>query len=301
MGELVRVDLDVLPGEPAYRPVGRAAWYARTIPTALGVGATAGLLTAWASPLLLWGAVAGFLGWSVVRRRRMYGYLRDNDDGVALLVAGDLDEATRVFDELCHRSRGMPALHSLFVYNRAVAHLERGELDRSIALFSAVLHAGWIGHSGPMSVHYPAVLGRLAVAEALRGRVEQADGWRARAHAATSAPKRGGLLLVDAVVEGRLGHFERVVERVEDGWTRAENLVTARQLRSIRLMQAFALERLSTSDYRAVPRETDLQRALQSVRDGRRGELDYLAVSWDELRAFLRRHQLDGVSGNGRA
>ena len=71
MGELVRVDLDLLPEEPEYRPVGRAMWYARTIPTALGIGATAGLLTAWASPLLLWGAVAGFLGWSVFRRRRM--------------------------------------------------------------------------------------------------------------------------------------------------------------------------------------------------------------------------------------
>lgn len=296
MGELVRVDLDVLPGEPAYRPVGRAAWYARTIPTALGVGATAGLLTIWASPLLMWGAVAGFLGWTVFRRRRMYGYLRDNDDAVALLVAGDLDEATRVFDELCHRTRSMPALHSLFVYNRAVAHLERGELDRAIALLSAVLHAGWIGYRGPMSVHYPAVLGRLAVAEALRGRLEAADGWRARAHAATSAAKRGLLLFVDAVVESRLGNYETVVSLVEDGWGRAENLVTARQLRSIRLMQAFALERLATSDYRAVPRETDLQRALQSLRDGRRGELDYLAVSWDELQAFLRRHQLDAVS-----
>jgi hypothetical protein len=293
MGELVRVDLDVLPSEPAYRPVGRAAWYARTIPTALGIGATAGLLTAWASPLLLWGAVAGFLGWSVLRRRRMYGYLRDNDDGVAMLVAGDLDEATRVFDELCHRCRSMPVLHSLFVYNRAVAHLESGELERSIALLSAVLHAGWIGHRGALSVHYPAVLGRLAVAEALLGRVEQADGWRARAHAATSAPKRGALLFVDAVVESRLGHFDRVVEIVEDGLPRAENLVTARQLRSIRLLQAFALERLSSSDYRAVSRETDFQRTLQILREGRRGEHDFLAAAWDELAGFLRRHGLD--------
>ena len=233
----------------------------------------------------------------------MYGFLRDNDDGVALLVAGDLDEATRVLDELCHRTRSMPSLHSLFVYNRAVAHLERGELDRAIALFSAVLHAGWIGHRGSLSVYYPAVLAKLAITEALRGQLEQADGWRARAHAATSAPKRGGLLLVDAVVESRLGHFARVVELVEDGWSRAENLVTARQLRSIRLMQAYALERLSTADYRAVSRETDLQRAVQSLRDGKRGELDFLAVAWDELGAFLRRHRLDGsatVSPNER-
>jgi hypothetical protein len=104
------------------------------------------------------------------------------------------------------------------------------------------------------------------------------------------------LLFVDAVVESRLGHFDRVVEIIEDGWMRAENLVTARQLRSIRLMQAFSLERLSTSDYRAVSRETDLQRVIQSLRDGRRGELDFLAVAWDELAAFLRRHRLDGVS-----
>jgi hypothetical protein len=162
-----------------------------------------------------------------------------------------------------------------------------------VALLSAVLHAGWIGYRGALSVYYPAVLGRLAVAEALLGHVEQADGWRARAHAATSAAKRGSLLFVDAVVESRLQHFERVVEIVEDGLPRAENLVTARQLRSIRLLQAFSLERLASSDYRAVSRETDFQRAVQNLRDGRRGEHDFLAVAWDELAAFLRRHRLE--------
>jgi hypothetical protein len=292
MSELVRVDLDVLPSEPEYRPMGRMAWYGRTFPALFITGIGVAVLGAWVSPIVAWVGVLGLLGWSFSRRRAMHGHLRDNDDGVALLVSGELTAAAQIFDKLCTRSRGTPALHSLFVYNRAVTHLEAGELDRAVALLSAVLHAGWIGPKGVLAVHYPSVLGRLAIAEALRGRLQQADGWRARAHAATSAAKRGTLLLLDTVVESRLGNFKRVVEIVEDGWSRSENMLNAKQLRTLRLLQGFALERLAGSDYRAVSREGDLRRAVEAVRDGRRGEFDFLAVAWEELQSFLQRHRL---------
>ncbi len=293
MGELVRVEFDVLPTEGHYRPLRRSAWYSRSVPTALGLGLSVGVLSTWLSPLTLWVSLAGLVGWSIARRWRMYRFLRANDDGVAMLVSGEFAAAAEVFDKLCMGSTTMPALHSIFVYNRAVTHLESGELDRAVALLCAVLHGGWITSKGALAVYYPNVLSRLAIAEALRGRLEQAQAWRERAHTATSAPKQGALLLLDIVVEARSGHYKRVVELIEDGWGRAENHLTARQLRTLRLLQAFALERQGgAADYRAVSRETDLLRALEGARAGRAGEFGAMLAHWPELEDFARRHDI---------
>jgi hypothetical protein len=292
MGELARVDLDLLPREPAYRPIERQAWYSRSVPAAVGIGAGIGFLSTYLSPLVLWVGLAAALVWSVRRRRRMYGLLRDNEDGVALLLSGELDEAAPVFDRLCRRGRLMPALHSLFVHNRAIAHLEAGEHDRAAALLSATLHAGWIGSRGALAGYYPMLLGRLAVTEALRERFEIAEAWRDRAHAVMSTPKRGALLFVDVVVEGRHEAWDRVVELVDDGWSRAENLLTARQQRVVRVIHALALEQIRGADYRAESRDQDLRRALEAVREGRARDIDWLAPGWPTMQAFLARHGL---------
>lgn len=292
MGELVRVDTGALPAESQYRPLSKGAWFSRSLPLALGLGLGIGVLSIWISPLLMWVSVAGLVGYSIWRRRRMYQFLRENDDGVALLGAGDLEAASATFDRLCKASRRMPALHSLFVFNRAVAHLESGELDRARALLLAVVHAGWIGQRGALGVYYSNLLGRLAIVEALLGELDAAQGWRTRAHGATSAAKQGVLLLVDVVVEARLGKFERVAELVEEGWRRAENLMNAKHLRVVRLMQAFALEQSASSDYRAISRESEQLRALEAARGGQRGEFDYLCGGWESLAEFLQRHDL---------
>jgi hypothetical protein len=292
MGVLAKVDLDMLPREPVYRPIERQAWYSRSLPLAVGVGAGIGLLSTYLSPFIIWAGLAGVFGWVMRRRQRMVRMLRDNDDGVALLVAGDLDDAIGVFDRLCRHSRFMPGLHSLFVFNRAVAHLERGEHDRAAALLSAVLHAGWVGPSGALAAYYPAVLGRLALVEALRGRLDVAEAWRARAHATTSAAKRGSLLLVDAVVEARHEAWDRVIDLIDEGWGRAQNLLTARAQRAVRLMHALALEQVQGSDYRMESRDQDRRRALDAVRDGRVEDVAWLVPGWPTLAQFLERHGL---------
>jgi hypothetical protein len=297
MADLVRVDLAALPAEPAYRPVERQAWYSRSIPLAMGLGALIGMASAHVSIAAIWLTTIAMVGWLIARRRRIYRFLRDNDDGVALLGAGELEEAAGVFDRLCAGARLMPHVHSLFVYNRGVVHLERGELDRAVGLLSAVVHAGWIAPRGALAVYYPNVLARLAMAEALRGHEDLADSWRIRAHAVISVPKRGMLLLVDAIVEARHERHARVIELVDDGWMRAENLLNAKQLRAIRLIEAYCLERAGGTDYRAEARSADLHRALDAARRGRAGEFDFLAVAWPELRQFMARHGLLGATG----
>ena len=292
MGVLAKVDLDILPREPAYRPIERQAWYSRSLPLAIGIGAGIGLLSTYLSPLVIWLGLAAVFGFGIRRRQRMVSLLRENEDGVALLVAGDLDDAQLVFDRLCRRGRFMPGLHSLFVLNRAVAHLERGEHDRAAGLFTAVLHAGWVAPAGVLSAHYPALLGRLATAEALRGRLEVAQAWRARAHASTSFAKRGSLLLVDVIVEARAEAWDRVIALVEEGWARAQNLLAPRAQRAVRLLHALALEQAQGSEYRMESRDDERRRALDAVREGRREDIAWLLPHWPALTEFLGRNGL---------
>ena len=287
MTDLCRVDQSILPRDPAFRPIERTGWYGRALPIAVGIGAAIGLLSTVLPSFFLWIAVLGVIGFSASRRRKMHQLLRDNDEGVALLQSGDLAEAGRVFDRLCLAARRMPTLHSIFVYNRAVVHLEAAELDAAISLLSAVVRAGWIGGRGALASHYPSVLGRLALAHALRGKVDVADAWRARAHTVITPAKRGILLLVDAVVEARQGRDDRAIELVDDNWARAENLQTAKQLRALRVVQAFCLERSRGPQYRAASRDADRRRAIEAASAGRRGEHDYLATFWPELAEFL--------------
>jgi len=292
MGDLVRVDLDLLPAEPHYRPVSKSAWLWRRLPTAVGAGAVVGALSVLVHPLAMWPALVGVLGYSIARRRRLAAAARRNMDALAMFMAGELEPAADAFETLCAQTRGSPRLHSLAVCNRAAVYLEAGDAERAAALLSSVLHAEWIGSDGALAAYYPSVLGKLAMAEALRGRLDEAQAWRSRAHAATSAAKHGMHLLTDVVVESRLGNDEAVVSAVTEGWQRAENLHSARQLRQIRLLEAFALERLNAAEYRGVSRETDAIRAVEAARSATPGEFRVLTEHWEALARFAERHHL---------
>src|SRR5690606_29425576 len=102
----------------------RRRLYQMTMPLALAMGAGVGLIGTWVSPVLMWVPVAGLLGWSFVRRRRMFRYLKENEDGVALIAAHEYESAAAVYERLCRKARRVPALHSLFVFNRSIVDLE---------------------------------------------------------------------------------------------------------------------------------------------------------------------------------
>ncbi|MBV1858520.1 MAG: hypothetical protein KUG77_08920 [Nannocystaceae bacterium] len=290
MGELARVDLDLLPREPRYRPLTKAAWYGRRLPVGLGIGTLAGVASVAIHPMAMWATLVGVFGYSIARRRKIASAARANMDGLAMLMAGELVSAAEAFERLCEESRGSPSLHSLTVCNRAAVFLESGEPERAAGLLWAALHAGWIGPQGTLSPYYPSVAGRLAMAEALRGRLDEAQSWRARAHAATSVAKHGMHLLTDVVVEARAGNDENVLSLVSQGWERAENLHSARQLRQVRLVEAFALERLRAGEYRGVSRETDSVRAVEAARSSTPGQFVVLTRPWDAVARFAERH-----------
>lgn len=295
----VSIERALLPRDVHYRPISRRAWYGRRLPlafvTGLGLfgvfflllGALGGAATWWAL-LALYGAVFVRL---FSRRRRIRGLLRDHDEGLALLAAGELERAREVFEGLCRRGRSMPSLHSLFVYYRGVVALHRGQHEDARGMFLAVLDAGWLSSWASMlTTHHPRALLSLATCEVLRGDVDAAAAWRARAHAKMSPARRPGLLLIDALIGARRGDHGDVVRRIDAELARAENLLSASQLRALRLVKAFALERLAAGRYRDDARDQEIRQALDGSRPFRPGEFDYLATRWPELAEFLSRH-----------
>lgn len=296
MGELVRTDGDKLPSDPAFRPMSRRRLYQMTMPLALAVGGGLGLLGTFVSPALLWMPLAGLLSWSFVRRRRMFRYLKENEDGVALIAAHEYESAAVLYERLCRKVRRVPALHSLFVFNRSIVDLETGRLGSAAEGLRAVVQAGWIRERGSMSIYYPGVLGKLAIAEALLGQLAAAETWQQRAHAACSKAKEGSLLLVDAVIAARRANFEGLLERVREHWGRAENLMTVKHLRVVRLLEAYALAQSKGCEYRQPSREEEFRMALARVREAPRGAYDYLANAWPEMREFLALHELNELN-----
>ena len=97
-------------------------------------------------------------------------------------------------------------------------------------------------------------------------------------------------LLTDVLLEAKRGNDETVVSLVSEGWERAENLHSARKLRQVRLLEAFALERLTAAEYRGVSRETDSIRAVEAARSATPGQFVMLTRPWNALAAFAERH-----------
>lgn len=258
----------------------------------MGLGAGMGLVGTWMSPALVWLACTGLIGWSLVRRRRMFQWLREAEEGVAFMAAGEYDRAAAVFDPLCRRSRRTPTLHSLFVYNRSVLALETGRLESAVEGLRAVVEAGWIRERGTLAIYYPALLGKLALGEALLGQLTAAETWQRRAHRACIPAKSGSLLLVDAVIAARRGNHDALLEHIQTEWTRAENMMTIQQLRTVRLLEAFALAQLQGGEYRRPSRDDELLRALARAREAPVGSYDYLATAWPAMREFLEHHGL---------
>jgi hypothetical protein len=293
MAALVPVAVRELPAERHHRPVGRVRWYLGTLPAAAGLGLGLGVVMAlapgppWIVVALLW---AGLVGRSIGQRGRSQRMIRVNDEAQALLAAGEVARASAMFETLCRSSRGMPGLHSLFVYNRGVAYLRAGEPQRARALFLAVLRGGWFARGGVFSGYRPLLFAALASAAAIEGDVDDAIRWQRAAHDSVFEAKRGILLVVDAMIAARGERWAEVVRAVDEGWTRAENLLTASHLRILRLLRAFALERDPRASYRGESPDAEIRAGLAAARPFQSGEFDHLVARWPDFRQFLVRH-----------
>lgn len=270
--------------EQTYRPRSRAAMRAR-----VHVPLWGSLLAMYAGiwlhqPLFSLAAlpvIFGMLGYNLVRRRKMVRLFRASDEGVAMLNSGDLVAAGNVFDALASQAANVPIAHALFVFNRGVTYMREGRTDRAIELISRAHDSKWLENKA-LGVA-PLIASGLGTCYAIKGELDAAERWQREAHAQVAPAKRGMLMVLDAVIECRRGRFADAAGRIANDWSLGEGSLNAAQLRSLRLLRAFAMEQTGGDD-------AEIAKIIEGARPFRSGEQDYLAVSWPEYRAFLVKH-----------
>jgi hypothetical protein len=283
MTQLQRLDGVDLPREKHYRPMSNGQLRAFAVLIAIPFALAAIFLTRYLAaggPLVSLLMIGGAAGWLVRRRRRMLALVRRNDDAVALLGV-DPTTASRILDDLSMRASGFPAVHALIVYNRGVAYLREGNIDRALALFRAALDTDWFERFGP--THVGLLASGIAQAHATRGDVAAAASWARIAHANIGEARRGVLVALDMLIAARTGQWQHVDEVAAAGWALAEAAVPASSMRAIRLVRAFAIANLPPSQERGAMIELMLSGARPPQPHDYRG----LAMWWPEYAAFL--------------
>lgn len=218
-------------------------------------------------------------------------------DAVALLECGRIAEAESKLEALCRRVSRRSPYHALFVLYRGLAFLRAGKPDRALTLFAAVLDGGSFEkprHS--FHIYYPVLLTAIALAHAVKGDTETAERWQGLAHDQVTPARAGLLLPLDLYLGIRAGRYEIVVKDAEAIWADAAGCLPGSQIQALRVLCAFGLScanRNGTYDDR-------IRCFLDGARPCRPGQLDYLALKWPELRAFLEANDLSAKLESGR-
>ncbi len=212
--------------------------------------------------------------------RQQLAFAAANAAASALVYEGRLAEACAAFEANARRYRS-PALHALSVFNLADTELQRGDLRRALSLAAAVATHRSLLRSPMVASSAPSL---VATCYALLGELESAKAWMPEAHRAAAATAIEVSRVPEAIIACREGRFADVARTYAERRRAIEAALAGEDLRALRLMRAYAVE----ADPRAG--EAEKAEALAAGRPGAPGECDYLATSWPELGAFLKRH-----------
>jgi hypothetical protein len=236
---------------------------------------------------LRWVGVAAVVGWygvliaqAVGRRKLAFELTRANDEALAKLRGGEVDEAGRALDRLAVRARGLGFFHALIVFNRGAVRLSQGCPEDALSLWDAVARSGWFDRYRALGYDL-ALAAATATAHGLIGDVSAAERALARAEACVGSGSRGRLLVAQSVLGLRRGDDRAVAARIDAEWAAAEGALPASGLRELRALQAWAL-------LRAGAEEAEVQRAIERARPVFAGEHRYLGARWPELDEFIR-------------
>jgi len=240
------------------------------------VGGTLGAISAGIAVLPL----LAFVFWS---RRRATRYVVQLNEASQALMAGEVDAPARVYDSVMSGVKGRPGLHSVAVLNRACCFQRSGEHERAARLLAHVHESGWLESEATLSGHAASV---AASCEGLRGALETARDWLAIAKQKVAPSKAGLLVFPELILAARTEDYAGAMNIADTRWSEAETVGGAAGMRSLRVIAAFARSKSGRLS------ESEIETQLAAVRPFRPGELDYLAVSWPELRTFMQKHDL---------
>jgi len=221
-------------------------------------------------------------------RRALKGWLAKNEEALALLRAGRYDGAASIWDDLATKAKWAPAVHALLVHNLGVATLHMKRPKHALALMNNVIESGWF-RSGALSGVNTNLGIAHALAHAIVGDLDAAERVRTEAAAGLGESRRGATMLVDTVIGARRGTLGE--PPTQEALRLAEASLMPTHVRAIPILHAFAKTK-GEGSYRTA--EEDAPTA-----DGgglARGDLDFLAVEWPELAAYLEAQGLSGAN-----
>lgn len=232
---------------------------------------------------LLLGFVATALGLFLLSARELAAFTRANAAATELVNQGRLAEACAAFEENARRFPA-PALHPTSVFNLADAELQRGDARRALQLAGAVARNRSVLRSPVVAASAPSL---VATCYGLLGELDAARAWLPEATRAAATLAVEVARVPEAIVACREGRFLDVVNRFRERRRAIEATLAGDDLRTLRLLRAFALAALPGD----VASEQEREAARLLARPGAPGECDHLAHHWPELATFL--HELE--------
>lgn len=211
---------------------------------------------------------------------RARGSMTTQMEGFKAQSDGDFVQAEAIFERLAKAYRWFKPMRQFANYHRAVARMHRGNLGGALDLLTDV------DRTAPSTHVRVGVACHLALTYALRGDLDSARRWRAegedRLKRLPQPHLSAALTFVDAIVEAREGHPDAAIRQLDERWSELESGMSARALRPLRVLRAFALRQTANVREAGV-----VEAALKTIGPVGAGDLAMLAAEWPDMRAFL--------------
>jgi hypothetical protein len=236
---------------------------------------------------IFYGGVLGFAR----RQLRAHGKLTAQlEPGHLALADGNVAGAVKMFEAAAHKLRGQRPYAGMARLALADARMQQGDFDAALKVLQQVEQSPGLLYGSELRLLAAVDFGLVY---ALRGEVDVATRWLddARRRLARTPGVRnfqaGLLCLAEAVAFARADRRQEAARLIERDWTRVEATVFATVMRRGWLLRAF----LASAD----GARSTAEPYLTMLRSGRRGELDWMATKWPELKAFLVANELSAT------
>lgn len=217
--------------------------------------------------------VSGFLVFLlyVIRTSRRSTTL--NSQGLALLQAGDREGATRIFESVLAKGRGIWTVRVVALWNLAMVQLLDGAFDRAQERWSEIER---VRYRTGLRELYEGVPSLVALAHALVGRLDEARLALEEQQRRRTQVHLRSWVLPEAVILCRSGDPAAALARIDEDFRTLETSGSGHLLPAVRIVRAFAAARAGV----------DRPQLLAVLEPVPRRELGWTR-SWPELLAWI--------------
>lgn len=223
----------------------------------------------------------------IFNQRVLRRFIAENSAAIGMLARGEHQRAKDTFWLWAERTN-LPIVNAVARHNLGATLIRQGKHDHAIDVY--LNNEQHFPKGLEQAALSPVSAVDLALAYALHGNVEQAEAWMkqadGRSESRTMPSYPGNKAFSRAVIECRAGRPAEAARLLDERWSEYEAILTGDNLRSLRVIRAFAQANADVRNAGVA------EKTLADLRPSYRGELDYLGVAWPEMAAFLAAHQL---------